>query len=141
MSQHDLAMKAGYKHQSGIANLENRATGTGGNKIGKIATALNISVEWLIAGPDSENVPFLPGIATPNVNYTTLAAEPEVAHNVVHVRHTIRSTSEYDPWTNDAIQIMLGLQVHERVGALANLRAYVHGLGPPSVGQTVRVAG
>lgn len=60
MSGEALAKKVGYKNQSAIGNLENRAGGTGGNKISKIADALNVSVDWLLNGPDSDNVPFLP---------------------------------------------------------------------------------
>lgn len=55
-----LAKKVGYQTQSGISNLENKATGSGGNKIGKIATALDVTLDWLMNGPDSENVPFQP---------------------------------------------------------------------------------
>lgn len=55
----ELAKNAGYKRQSAIGNLENRATGTGGNKINDIADALGVSVEWLLRGPDGPTVPFL----------------------------------------------------------------------------------
>jgi transcriptional regulator with XRE-family HTH domain len=54
-----LAQKVGFKTQSAISNLENRASGTGGGKIALIADALNVPVEWLLRGPDSESVPFL----------------------------------------------------------------------------------
>jgi transcriptional regulator with XRE-family HTH domain len=53
MSGEELAQKVGYKHQSGISNLENRATGRGGFNIQKIAEALDVSIEWLINGPDT----------------------------------------------------------------------------------------
>ena len=43
-----LAKKVGYKTQSGISNLENKATGSGGNKIGKIAAALDVTLDWLM---------------------------------------------------------------------------------------------
>ena len=58
-SADELSKKVGYKTQSGISNLENKATGTGGNKIGEIARVLSVSVDWLMNGPDCENVPFL----------------------------------------------------------------------------------
>ena len=61
-SAYELAKKSGYKTQSGIGNLENKATGSGGNKIGEIAKALSVSVDWLLNGPDSDNVPFLPPV-------------------------------------------------------------------------------
>lgn len=54
-----LANKVGYKTQSGISNLEQRATGSGGNKITKIAQALNVPLDWLMNGPDADKVPFL----------------------------------------------------------------------------------
>lgn len=53
-----LAQKVGYSHQSSIGNLENRVGGSGGSKITKIAEALNVSVDWLLQGPDSDEVPF-----------------------------------------------------------------------------------
>lgn len=59
MSALNLAVRVGYKTQSGISNLENKATGTGGHKIKEIARELDVSVDWLLAGPDSEIVPFL----------------------------------------------------------------------------------
>ena len=59
-SADELAKKVGYKTQSGISNLENKATGSGGNKISEIARVLSVSIDWLMSGPDCENVPFLP---------------------------------------------------------------------------------
>lgn len=47
MSGDQLAKAVGYKHQSGIGNLEGRATGSGGKKIAAIAAALNVSTDWL----------------------------------------------------------------------------------------------
>lgn len=50
----------GYKTQSGISNLENRATGHGGGMLPKIAQALDVSIEWLLQGPeydDPKNIP------------------------------------------------------------------------------------
>ena len=48
----------GYTHQSGIANLEGRATGRG-NKLAKIAQVLEVPVAWLLGRPDSATVPFV----------------------------------------------------------------------------------
>jgi len=77
-SAYELAKKAGYKTQSGIGNLENKATGSGGNKISEIARALSVSVDWLMNGPDSENVPFLPPVLEQGRAFPPwrLAAEP-----------------------------------------------------------------
>jgi transcriptional regulator with XRE-family HTH domain len=54
-----LAKLAGYSNQSSIGNLENRATGQGGNRIGAIAAALGVSVVWLLNGPDADEAPFI----------------------------------------------------------------------------------
>jgi transcriptional regulator with XRE-family HTH domain len=57
MSGEALAKKVGYKHQSAIGNLENRSTGTGGNKISEIAEVLEVPLQWLMSGPDTDEVP------------------------------------------------------------------------------------
>ena len=59
LSALDLAILVGYKTQSGISNLENKASGSGGHKIKEIARVLDVSVDWIMNGPDSETVPFL----------------------------------------------------------------------------------
>ena len=58
-----LAEKVGYKTQSGISNLENRISGSGGHKLRDIANTLGVSVEWLLNGPDGPTVPFITAIA------------------------------------------------------------------------------
>lgn len=57
LSAEALAQLVGYKNQSGISNLENRATGTGGTKLPAIADALQVPVGWLLSGPDGPEVP------------------------------------------------------------------------------------
>jgi len=57
MSGEELALAVGYKHQSAIGNLENRATGQGGHKIREIATTLEVPLEWLMSGPDNQHIP------------------------------------------------------------------------------------
>ena len=125
-----LAKRVGYKTQSGISNLEGRATGTGGNKIGKIAQELGVPLNWLMYGPDSENVPFLEPapLASPAI---------KVSDNIA----TYIKPQDYDQWTLAAISIMCGLKEYQREGALAALKTYVGNLGPPRVGQTLQVAG
>lgn len=60
MSQAELAQLAGFKGQSAIGNLENRATGRGGFSLTKIAAALSVPLEWLLDGPDEPpTVPFI----------------------------------------------------------------------------------
>jgi transcriptional regulator with XRE-family HTH domain len=54
-----LSKEVGYTHQSAIGNLENRAVGQGGSKLALIANKLNVSVDWLMNGPDCDHVPFL----------------------------------------------------------------------------------
>lgn len=56
MSGDELARLVGYKTQSGISNLENRATGRGGFMLPKIAEQLNFALEWFLDGPDTENM-------------------------------------------------------------------------------------
>lgn len=132
MTGEQLAEKVGYKKQSAIANLENRASGTGGNKINAIADALSVSVEWLMRGPDGPNVPYLPGmnIGEGDLN-TTHEVRQEVGSTVLRITTGHDRDAAYDTWTCEAINIMLGLQEHDRRGAVANLKTYVHNLGPP----------
>lgn len=75
-----LAKAVGYKNQSTIGNLENRATGTGGNKVGVIAAKLNVPLEWLMYGPDTDNVPFMESKLQqlPGTPYTTTASETSI---------------------------------------------------------------
>lgn len=56
LSGEQLAHMCGYKNQSGISNLENRASTSGGTKIVSIARALDVSVRWLLDGPDVYSV-------------------------------------------------------------------------------------
>jgi transcriptional regulator with XRE-family HTH domain len=70
-SAEKLALEVGYKRQSGLANIENRAGGSGGKKLAQIANKLHVPVDWLLSGPDVDQVPFLPsdvdvsGVNTP----------------------------------------------------------------------------
>lgn len=123
-------MRCGYKRQSAISNLENRVGGTGGNHIQKIAEALKVSVDWLLCGPDTDNVPFLPGL------YDTAGLAQQHEHSVgpLHVAEPValwpHVESQIDPWIREAIAILKTLQPHEKRGALANLRTFVYNLGP-----------
>lgn len=56
LSGEELAQLAGYKTQSGISNLENRATGRGGFMLPKIAEKLDFAVEWFLEGPDTDDM-------------------------------------------------------------------------------------
>jgi transcriptional regulator with XRE-family HTH domain len=139
ISGESLSKKVGYSHQSGIGNLESRATGRGGNKIAAIADALHVPVDWLLRGPDNPNVPFLPGMDIGIAIPSTEIGEPSLTP-VRPINTGPVVGSAYDPWTLEAIRIMTGLQEHEKQGAIANLRTYVHNLGPPRDGQTLSMA-
>lgn len=122
----------GYKHQSAIGNLESRATGQGGNKIGLIADALQVSLEWLLRGPDSDVVPI--------VKKQSDAAYPPPPATVALVIHDGEPNRHIDPWTYEAVQILSRLTNEDRRAAVLSLRAFVHNLGPPRDGQAVPVA-
>lgn len=127
-----LATMVGYRHQSAISNLEARASGQGGNKIGAIADALGVTLEWLARGPDSETAPFLP--TQPDAPY---APRTDAAAVVIH---DTDPTKTIDPWTYEAVQILTKLNGADRRAAVLNLRTFVQNLGPPSVGQNIPVA-
>ena len=91
-SAFELAKKVGYKTQSGIGNLENKATGTGGNKIGSIARVLSVSVDWLLSGPDCDNVPFLP----PQISHTEIEKTPTSAQEADSVNlYAVKNESQW----------------------------------------------
>lgn len=60
MSGEELAQRVGYSHQSGIGNLEARATGSGGHKIVAIARTLNFALSWFMSGPDTDDMTSVP---------------------------------------------------------------------------------
>jgi transcriptional regulator with XRE-family HTH domain len=124
-----LAKLAGYSNQSSIGNLENRATGQGGNRIGAIASALGVSVDWLLNGPDSDDVPF---ILQPR---TVLVAESPRAAYIASP-----APDQSDPWIAEAVRTLGSLSEQDRRAAVLCLRAFVHTLGPPGDGQALPVA-
>jgi len=142
MSGYELAMKVGYKHQSAIGNLENRAIGNGGNRIAEIAEALRVPLEWLMKGPDSDTVPYRPPIDA-DLGDTKFSLNDLVVQqpSIVRPMTTALRTGPFDPWTLEAIEILSRLKDHEKQGALANLRTFVHNLGPPFDGHPVSMAG
>lgn len=92
MSGEELAHKVGYKTQSGISNLENRNGGMGGAKVVLIAEQLNVSLQWLLNGPDTADMATVPPfsgsntdtpaheIRQPTVDYLT---ERQTAHRLI----------------------------------------------------------
>lgn len=77
LSGEALARRVGYKTQSGIANLENRATGHGGYKLAQIAQELNVSVAWLLKGPDTDDAASIPPFEASDVAQTPTAQESQ----------------------------------------------------------------
>lgn len=86
LSGEELAHAVGYKNQSAISNLENRATGTGGTKIAKIATALRVPVQWLLEGPDGPEVPFSdPMVSNEDaISFSVIDPEPKAQEDLIH---------------------------------------------------------
>ncbi len=78
MTAEELALQAGYATQSGIANLENRATGRGGYRLPKIAQVLNVSLDWLLSGPDDIEMANVPAYLNSSGN-TSLAQPLEIS--------------------------------------------------------------
>jgi transcriptional regulator with XRE-family HTH domain len=137
-SGEQLAHKVGYKTQSGISNLEGRATGTGGNKIVAIAEALEVPITWLMHGPDSDAVPFLSHddrIASANTSGSSLIATERFVQQGRYL------SSNFDQWTAAALEIMTSLDPVQRAQMVAKMREYKQFLGPPRQGQALSVAG
>lgn len=114
LSGEELALKVGYKTQSGISNLENRATGRGGFMLPKIAEALNVSVEWLLQGPDTSDMQEVPPFPqnlkeTENKSFT---AEPSAPY-VVSLRSQAHSAIDR---INDA-GLVYALELLEGIAA------------------------
>jgi transcriptional regulator with XRE-family HTH domain len=78
LSQHALALRVGFKHQSAISNLESRATGHGGRRLPQIADVLSVPLEWVLQGPDCENdaIPWKLPPEQPDTGVQIVAAEP-----------------------------------------------------------------
>ena len=73
----ELAKKVGYKTQSGISNLENRANGRGGFMLPRIAMALDVSVDWLLEGPDTHDMSTVQQYTSKVPTYSQSQKEPE----------------------------------------------------------------
>jgi transcriptional regulator with XRE-family HTH domain len=121
-----LATKVGYKTQSGISNLENRATGTGGNKIGAIAAMLNVPTDWLINGPDSDDVPFN------EVIHDRLSIKPMVVDYI---------SQRDDSLQRELLELFSQLDDQGKRDWLNDLRGFVRGRRPHPHGSASAVAG
>lgn len=82
MSGEELALKVGYKTQSGISNLENRNGGMGGAKVVRIAKELDISLQWLLNGPDTAEMSTVPAFATDSAQNLALGVQEAAAEYV-----------------------------------------------------------
>jgi transcriptional regulator with XRE-family HTH domain len=81
MSGEELAHKVGYKTQSGISNLENRNGGMGGAKVFLIAKVLDVSLHWLLNGPDTNDMKTVQPFSDTQIATTAHEArEPENAY-------------------------------------------------------------
>lgn len=131
-----LAHKVGYKTQSGISNLEARATGSGGNKIGAIAQALSVSLDWLMNGPDADNVPFLPPELPQHIDveYATTTKESESGlYRLPEARQ--------DRVTEDLLRLWSQLDAEGKAHALSLLQGFVAGRRPHADGNASAMAG
>lgn len=86
LSGEELALRVGYKTQSGISNLENRATGRGGFMLPKIAEALDISVEWFIQGPDTDDLSTVDGFKAGSKPKSFSVNEPPISYHALSTR-------------------------------------------------------
>lgn len=129
MSGETLAHRVGYKNQSAISNLENRAGGTGGNRIGQIADALNVPVDWLLRGPDSDEVPFV----SSKMDAAWPAADAAGGHTAQELS---RPDYAVDPILREAHALLSKMSPAGREQSIAYLRfmATQHAAQPPSAG-------
>lgn len=130
-SAHVLALKVGYKTQSGISNLENRPTGSGGNKIGEIAKSLGVPLDWLINGPDSDKVPFN--------HLEAPAVETAVASENVRIYHP--QPSREDALKVELLELFSKLDYQGKVNLLNSVRFFVDALRPHQDGAASAMAG
>lgn len=119
MSGEDLAIAVGYKQQSAIGNLENRAGGAGGKKLPDIARALRVPLTWLAEGPDTGEVPFSEPPSTKlTARHATRAAEP--------------TNSQYlaDASLEEAVNLFTKLRTEQRLKAINYMRDLISRAGP-----------
>lgn len=105
-----LAHMVGFKNQSAVGNLESRNSRTGGRKVGEIARALRVPLEWLINGPDSDTVPF----SEPS------APAPQHQPNNTQAREPSRLTP--DASMAEVVDLFRQLNTAQRLQAIAHMR-------------------
>lgn len=124
MSGEELARRAGYKHQSGIGNLENRATGTGGHKIVEIARALDFAVHWFLNGPDTDDMgSVLPFEAPPTISDHRNAVKESTPGPL-----TLLRPSEFPAWPFREVSPgeYFTLSKHQRTMVEGFIRGLIH---------------
>lgn len=116
LSGEELAHAVGYRNQSAISNLENRATGTGGTKIAKIATALRVPVQWLLEGPDGQVVPFSEPMVSNDdaIRFSIADAEATVQEE--------RAIYSADASLDEAMQLFKRLDTAQRLKAISYMQ-------------------
>jgi transcriptional regulator with XRE-family HTH domain len=107
LSQEELAHAVGYAKQSAIGNLENRATGNGGNKITQIARALRVPVQWLLSGPDGPDVP-----------YSTPLLAGDLPTSIAKTAHQAPPAYEADASLTEAMTLFRQLNTAHRMEAI-----------------------
>lgn len=120
MSWDELARLVGYAHQSAIANLENRNTGTGGRKISEIAKALKVPLEWIINGPDTEDVPD----DTPSLTY-------KITESQTHRQIAQEADPHSDALMAEGLRLLSNLTIEGKRQAVLYLR-FLHSGGTAS---------
>lgn len=127
----ELAKRAGYKTQSGISNLENRSTGSGGHKVAHIAKVLHVPLDWLLNGSDTEDVPLLSF-------YDTTPFEPLVARESTPT--VLQFQNSEDARTVRLLKLWSALDNAAKNELLDRVEFYVAGRVPHQNGQALSVA-
>lgn len=111
-----LAEAVGYKNQSSIGNIESRLGGRGGHKIAEIARALEVPIEWVLQGPDTDEVPFI-------AKSKSYQAERQDSIGVGE------DTAEYavDASISEAMQLFRQLNTTQRMEAIDHMRRLLEG--------------
>lgn len=135
LSGEGLAKRVGYKNQSAIGNLENRAGGTGGNKLAVIADALHVPVEWLLCGPDADNVPFLPSQVPPGE-----PQQPDADKSAQEVKSIYQIGQKVDNLATELLELFSQLDNDGKAEFMSYTRGFVAGRRPHSYGTTSDVA-
>lgn len=131
-SGQELARRAGYKTQSGISNLENRSTGSGGHRVAHIAQVLRVPIEWILNGGDSDVVPLLSLYDEHQQPPPLQAREPNAA--------VIKFRAGEDARTVRLFKLWAGLDDKSKDELLGRVEFYVAGRAPHTDGQALSVA-